>query len=122
MQDNQDPEEILRKEKGTRYEPLVQTRGRHGNGPLERSLETLGGADGIVLRYGVRVVQGFIEEGTVDEVLGIVIARAEEGNLYVVGIRVAGRRSVEVGCEHLWLSYWLMLLETETRVENWVLV
>lgn len=122
MQEDQDPKEVLREEEGTGHEPLVQTRGRHGNGPLERSLETLGGADGVVLRHGVRVVQGFVEEGAVDEVLGVVVAGAEEGYLHVVGIRVADRGSVEVGREHLWLRYRLMLLETEAGVENRLLV
>ena len=122
MQDNQDAKEYLREEEGTGHEPLVQTRGRHGDGPFQRGLETLGGADGVVLRRGVRVVQGFVEEGAVDEVFGVVVAGAEEGYLHVVGVRVAGRWSVEVGCKHVRLGHRLVLLEAEAGVENWVSV
>lgn len=67
------------------------------------------------------MVQGFVEERAVDKVLGVVVAGAEQGYLHVVGIRIADRRGVEVGREHLWLRHWLML-GTKAGVENRLLV
>lgn len=57
-----------------------------------------------------------------DEVLGVVVPGAQEGYLHVVGVRVAGRRGVEVRGEHLCLRERLVLLEAKTRVEDRVAV
>lgn len=100
MQQDQDPQEILAKEEMARHEAFVRAGGGHGDGPFEAGLETLCCAGCVVVGDGVGRVEGLVDEGAVDEVFGVVVAGAEEGDLDVEVVGVAGGGRVEVGGEH----------------------
>lgn len=76
--------------------------GGHCHWPFQRGLEALGCAQGVVLGHAVGVVESFVEEGTVEEVFGVVITRAEKRDLDVEDVGVLSRRGVEIGGEHQW--------------------
>ena len=100
MQDNKDTKQVLGEKEQARYESLMRACRRHGDWPLQASLEAFSSTDCVVVRHSVGIVQGLVDEWPMNKEFGIIVARAKEGDLDVEEKGVTGRYRVEIRCEH----------------------